>query len=167
MPKPFLTFPEGFWISIIFSNLNLNCCNVVVMYSWATPLEKLKKHSVSKIVLTFLCLNKFFEWSHFFLQILSLQQRISKVFSRSLEQLVRTILEAKYHCPVILIRKISEKEFRHICAHKILLHMHFIFEHRAKGWKPSGFFFHMFLPSTQEIERVIWFVLLCDLKIES
>ena len=39
------------WIPIIFSNMNSDLI-------WETSRNKLKKHSVSKIVLIFTCLNK-------------------------------------------------------------------------------------------------------------
>ena len=42
--------------------------------------KKIKKYSVSKIVMTFHCLNKLFYWSPKILQSLGLQPRISKVF---------------------------------------------------------------------------------------
>ena len=50
MPKhTFLTFPVGFYIPIIFSNLNYNYSNVLDLRNFH---GQVKKHSVSKTVLT-------------------------------------------------------------------------------------------------------------------
>ena len=54
--SPLLTFPSGFYILIIFSNLNYDFSNVLDLI-WGTSKNKLKKHSVSKIVLIFHCSN--------------------------------------------------------------------------------------------------------------
>ena len=43
-----------------FSNLNSNCSNLLDYWIWETSRNKLKKHSVTKIVLTFHSLNKLF-----------------------------------------------------------------------------------------------------------
>ena len=80
-PWLFSNFPVGFWIPIIFSTLNLNCSNVLDLRN------KLKKSSVSKIVLTFHC---FLQFQNFckFLDSASDFKR----FSRSLEQFFLTLL---------------------------------------------------------------------------
>ena len=61
--KYFQTFPADFLIPIIFSNLNLNWCNVLDLRNLQEQVKKAKK-----------------------LQILGLHLRISKKFSRLLEQ---------------------------------------------------------------------------------
>ena len=53
----FLTFPACFYIPNIFSNLNSNCSNVLDLRNLQ---QQVKKAFVSKIVLTFHCLNKLF-----------------------------------------------------------------------------------------------------------
>ena len=54
----FLIFPEGFSNPIIFSNLNLNCSDVVL--DLKNLKEKVKKAFCFKNGLTFHCLNKLF-----------------------------------------------------------------------------------------------------------
>ena len=70
----FLTFPADFWIPIILSNMNWS--NVLDL---SNLMEQVKKHSVSKIELTFHCFNKLFHWYQKTLQILSIQPWLSIV----------------------------------------------------------------------------------------
>ena len=51
----FLTFPVGFKIQFIFPNFDSDCSNLLDL---KTLQEQVKKHSVSKIVMTFHYLNK-------------------------------------------------------------------------------------------------------------
>ena len=76
-----LTFPVGFSIPIIFSNLNLNCSNLLDLRNL---LQEVKKHSV----LTFQCSNNFFRWSQNFWKISALN---FKSFYRSQEQFFLTV----------------------------------------------------------------------------
>ena len=61
----FLTFPICFWITIIFSNLNSNCSDLLDLRN------KLKKHSVTKIPYpSFLVYNNTLHWPFLFHMIL-------------------------------------------------------------------------------------------------
>ena len=63
----------GFWIPIIFSNLNLK---------WPEKSqEQVKKYSVSKNVLTFHCLNKLVKWTQNFCKVSAFSLEFQKFFS--------------------------------------------------------------------------------------
>ena len=80
-----------------FSNRFLNP-NYSIQFVLETSRNKLKKYSVSKIVLTLHCTVRISKLFSNFLQSLDLQSRISKVFliTRTISS-HRTILQTKYH----------------------------------------------------------------------
>ena len=70
---------------LVFSNFSCKLLNifsnVLMYYIWETSRIKFKKHSVSKIVLTFDCLNKLYLWSRIILQVSTFCLKLQKFFS--------------------------------------------------------------------------------------
>ena len=85
----FLTFPADFWIPIFFSNFNSNLYNSIDMRNLQEQIKK--AFCYQKLFWTFTVRTNCSSDLNSFLQFLSLQSRISKILSQSLEQFFLTV----------------------------------------------------------------------------
>ena len=113
-----MAFSEGsaVWgdFSCMFLNPNIFFPNWIIIllihYIWETSRKKLKKHSVTKNCSDLSLFEQIVLVISKTLQILGLQPRISKVFSRSLEQFFPTVSQNNFgnKIPILLQKKLFQ-----------------------------------------------------------